>query len=271
MTGLASADWPLLYAGETGSEYLDKAEEYYMTLFNAPGAVSALLHAMVCCLLPAAHAFLPESLARSPCTYSSPLLSRSNNKIGICLIALSSKVARWEETNLFFDGSSLGELRSERLLSLSISPPTRNSCCRERIGGVSFADALSSPPPLFPILPKTALMIAAVAMYASVSVPNLRIIARMPLEAQAGGIGGKLRRFLSQPMPTPDHAAAIPEPLEGQLRYEVISLLCASNNLIIAALVGVLLFQAAQAYAHSKFEKEMKRLADMAKKQEKSQ
>merc|ERR1712093_11132 len=189
VTGLACADWPILYAGLTGPAYLDKAETYYMTLFNAPGAVPALLHAM----------------------------------IGVCLIALSSKVARWEETNLFFDGSSL------------------------------------------------ALMISAVAMYASVTLPNLRAVARQPLADQSAGIGGKVRMWLGQPMPSAVEAAAIPEPLTGQLRYEVISLLCASNNLIIAALVGVLLFQGAQAWAHSKFEKEMKRIADDAKKAEKSQ
>jgi hypothetical protein len=46
--GLARADWPILY-GKTmvTADDIGRAERYYLTLFNAPGAVSALLHAMV--------------------------------------------------------------------------------------------------------------------------------------------------------------------------------------------------------------------------------
>ena len=49
MTGLASADWPILYSNNSTIEDLDRAERYYLTLFDAPGAVPALLHAMVRC------------------------------------------------------------------------------------------------------------------------------------------------------------------------------------------------------------------------------
>lgn len=40
-------------------------------------------------------------------------------QVGVCLIALSAKLAKWQETNLFFDGSSLGE---KRLLFSSLGP-----------------------------------------------------------------------------------------------------------------------------------------------------
>ena len=48
LMGLASADWPILYSSERTPEDVIRAERYYLTLFDAPSAVSALLHAMVC-------------------------------------------------------------------------------------------------------------------------------------------------------------------------------------------------------------------------------
>lgn len=48
LMGLARADWPILYGNSTvTADDIGRAERYYLTLFNAPGAVSALLHAMV--------------------------------------------------------------------------------------------------------------------------------------------------------------------------------------------------------------------------------
>ncbi|KAL7007241.1 hypothetical protein EMMF5_003080 [Cystobasidiomycetes sp. EMM_F5] len=185
LIGLASADFPILYSQKSTAADLDRAERYYLTLFNAPGAIPALLHAM----------------------------------IGVGLLSLCTKFARWEETNLFFDGSSI------------------------------------------------ALMIAAVGMYASVSIPNLRILARQPIQQQQNTLGGRLRAFLSQPMATPEEAAEVPEPLSDIMRFETTSLLCAANNLIIAALVGVLMFQAAQAYAHRQYLKEMAKMNSVKKTQ----
>lgn len=110
-------------------------------------------------------------------------------------------------------------------------------------------------------------MIAAVGMYASVSIPNLRILARQPIQQQQNTLGGRLRAFLSQPMATPEEAAEVPEPLSDIMRFETTSLLCAANNLIIAALVGVLMFQAAQAYAHRQYLKEMAKMNSVKKTQ----
>lgn len=47
LIGLASADFPILYSQKSTAADLDRAERYYLTLFNAPGAIPALLHAMV--------------------------------------------------------------------------------------------------------------------------------------------------------------------------------------------------------------------------------
>ena len=111
------------------------------------------------------------------------------------------------------------------------------------------------------------LMIAAMALYSSVSIPNLRILARMPIQDQQITMGGRLRRWLNRPMAAATEAAMKPEPLTHQDKFEVTSLLCASNNLIIAALVGVLVFQGAQAYAQRQFEKEMRQRASAVKTQ----
>lgn len=47
LSGLGNADWPLLYTTSWTKNDLDRAERYYLTLFEAPGAVPALLHGMV--------------------------------------------------------------------------------------------------------------------------------------------------------------------------------------------------------------------------------
>jgi hypothetical protein len=111
-------------------------------------------------------------------------------------------------------------------------------------------------------------MIAAVGLYASVSVPNLRVLARQPIEAAQLTLGGRMRKWLNREMAMPADAAQIPEPLNDSMKFEVLSLLCASNNLIIAALVGILLFQGAQAYAHRQYQQELAKMeaADKARK-----
>jgi hypothetical protein len=47
LSGLGNADWPLLYTNNWTKNDLDRAERYYLTLFEAPGAIPALLHGMV--------------------------------------------------------------------------------------------------------------------------------------------------------------------------------------------------------------------------------
>ena len=168
-----------------------------------------------------------------------------SRQIGICLLALCTKIAQWEETNLFFDGSSCGGRASFR--------------CRTHA-------LLATDWPLT----LAALVILAVALYASVSVPNLRVLALQPIDVAQSTLYGRFRAWLHQPMAAPAEALAIPEPLDEQLRFDVLSLLCASNNLIIGALVGVLLFQGAQAYAHRQAANELKKI-EAAEKAAKSQ
>lgn len=108
-------------------------------------------------------------------------------------------------------------------------------------------------------------MIVALSLYSSVSIPNLRLIAKAPLEDQVNSLGGRLRRWLNQPMPSAEEIKSGPEPLTAATRQEVISLLCASNNLMIAALVGVVLFQGAQTYAQWQLDKEIKAARDATK------
>lgn len=111
-------------------------------------------------------------------------------------------------------------------------------------------------------------MVVAISLYATVTIPNLRTLALQPIAEQQITMGGRLRAWLNQPMASPMEAKLVPELTQGE-KYEVVSLICASNNLIIAALVGVLLFQGAQAYAHRQFDKEMKDMQEANKVQKK--
>lgn len=108
-------------------------------------------------------------------------------------------------------------------------------------------------------------MIIAVALYSSVTIPNLRILARMPFVAQQATLGGKLRKWLGQPMADPALDAQLLEPLDAAGKVEIISLVSAANNLSIAALVGILLFQGAQAYAQRQYERELKKFNEEQK------
>lgn len=98
LTGLASADWPILYSGKgiTPAD-LDRAETYYVTLWHAPGAVPALLHAMVrdmICFLPWAwhRCFVIE---RSPTSFPPTYLGRS------CPLGAFGKASSTERDQLF--------------------------------------------------------------------------------------------------------------------------------------------------------------------------
>lgn len=98
------------------------------------------------------------------------------------------------------------------------------------------------------------------ALYGSVTVPNLRALARQPIAEQQMALAGRMRAWLKREMATGADLAK-PPPMDDGLRYEVLSLLCASNNLIIGLLVGVVLFQGAQVYAHWQDERELKKFA----------
>jgi hypothetical protein len=111
-------------------------------------------------------------------------------------------------------------------------------------------------------------MVAAISLYATVTIPNLRTLALQPIAEQQITLGGRMRAWLHQPMASSAEAQLVPDLTDGE-KYEVVSLICASNNLIIGALVGVLLFQGAQAYAHRQFEKEMKKMREAEKVQKK--
>ena len=67
-------DFPLLYTQHDQKD-LDVSLKFYLSLFQAPTAISALLHGM----------------------------------IGLGLIGLLAKLHRWTETAKWFDGVSLGE------------------------------------------------------------------------------------------------------------------------------------------------------------------
>ena len=110
-------------------------------------------------------------------------------------------------------------------------------------------------------------MIAAIGLYATVSIPNLRLLARYPVAAQQAGLAGQLRSFFSKPMASLEEDLKLAEPLSDADRLEATSLLCASNNLMIAALVGVLLFQGAQAYASKLHEREVAKVSAAKKSQ----
>lgn len=106
----------------------------------------------------------------------------------------------------------------------------------------------------------TALIVAAMALYGSVTVPNLRALARQPIAEQQLALAGRMRAWLKREMATGQDLQK-PPPLDDTLRYEILSLVCASNNLIIALLVGVVLFQGAQVYAHWQYDRELKKMA----------
>lgn len=66
-------DFPLLYS-DYSSRDVDAAERFYLTLFNGPTAISALLHGMM----------------------------------GLGIVGLLAKIHRWSEMAKWFDGASLG-------------------------------------------------------------------------------------------------------------------------------------------------------------------
>lgn len=66
-------DFPLLYT-EYGPRDVNAAERFYLTLYNGPTAISALLHGM----------------------------------IGLGIMGLLAKLHRWTEMAKWFDGASLG-------------------------------------------------------------------------------------------------------------------------------------------------------------------
>jgi hypothetical protein len=100
-------------------------------------------------------------------------------------------------------------------------------------------------------------------------VPNLRTLARQPISDQQVALAGRMRAWLNREMATGSDLEK-PPPLDDGERYNVLSLVCASNNLIIGALVGVVLFQVAQVYAQWQYERELKqiRAEEQARKQQ---
>ncbi|KAF8605863.1 Shr3 amino acid permease chaperone [Ceratobasidium sp. AG-I] len=68
-----NVDHKVLYAAPLTDKIVDDGFEFYTTFFNAPGAVKALLHAMM----------------------------------ALGIVSLIAKLHKWDESALFFDGSSL--------------------------------------------------------------------------------------------------------------------------------------------------------------------
>lgn len=69
-------DFPLIYYSPFDPKSADVAEAFYLSAFNGPGAITALLHGMM----------------------------------ALGVLGLVAKLHRWSEMAKYFDGSSLGEL-----------------------------------------------------------------------------------------------------------------------------------------------------------------
>lgn len=82
-------DFPLLYFSELSDSAVEAAERFYLSLFNAPLAVSALLHGMM----------------------------------GLGLIGLVAKLHRWNEMAKYFDGGSLALFMGAICMYLGVSVP----------------------------------------------------------------------------------------------------------------------------------------------------
>lgn len=82
-------DFPLLYFASLSDGAVDAAERFYLSLFNAPLAVSALLHGMM----------------------------------GLGLIGLVAKLHRWNEMAKYFDGGSLALFMGAICMYLGVAVP----------------------------------------------------------------------------------------------------------------------------------------------------
>lgn len=82
-------DFPLLYFSSLTDSSIDAAERFYLSVFNAPLAVSALLHGMM----------------------------------GLGIIGLVAKLHRWNEMAKYFDGGSLALFMGAICMYLGVAVP----------------------------------------------------------------------------------------------------------------------------------------------------
>lgn len=82
-------DFPLLYYSSLTDASVDAAERFYLSLYNAPLAVSALLHGMM----------------------------------GLGIIGLVAKLHRWNEMAKYFDGGSLALFMGAVCMYLGVAVP----------------------------------------------------------------------------------------------------------------------------------------------------
>ena len=82
-------DFPLLYSSNMHDSSIDAAERFYLSLFNAPLAVTALMHGMM----------------------------------GLGIIGLVAKLHRWSEMAKYFDGGSLALFMGAICMYLGVSVP----------------------------------------------------------------------------------------------------------------------------------------------------
>ena len=82
-------DFPLLYFSSLADSSIDAAERFYLSLFNAPLAVTALLHGMM----------------------------------GLGIIGLVAKLHRWNEMAKYFDGGSLALFMGAVCMYLGVAVP----------------------------------------------------------------------------------------------------------------------------------------------------
>ncbi|CAE6529650.1 unnamed protein product [Rhizoctonia solani] len=84
-----NVDHKVLYAAPLTDKIVDDGFEFYTTFYNAPGAVKALLHAMM----------------------------------GLGILGLVAKLHKWDESALFFDGTSLAAFMFGIILYASVVIP----------------------------------------------------------------------------------------------------------------------------------------------------
>lgn len=82
-------DFPLLYFSTLPDSAIDAAERFYLSVFNAPLAVSALLHGMM----------------------------------GVGIVGLVAKLHRWNEMAKYFDGGSLALFMGAVCMYLGVAVP----------------------------------------------------------------------------------------------------------------------------------------------------
>lgn len=156
----SSYDYPILFHGAFGPEQVERSVDFYLSVYDAPLSVKALIHAVM----------------------------------GLGLVGIVTKIVRWQENDKYFGSASL------------------------------------------------ALYFGSILMYISISIPNMRVLARpddMPIVHRAVFDADAFRKVEDYEF----------KPLSLRETTSVVQVLGATNVIITALLSGVLLMQAGEWYA----------------------